>query len=161
MKPFALFFALASLACASCQKTVSTVTTEPQLIDGGGILVPPCDSNVICTMDFRMITVRVLRPDSSAALLDSFHVTDAAGTPLPMVNGEEVYGPLPDNTMMPPQGRYAVLTDLWVAGHQQAQASIYAKGWRGGVLLFNEFYYVGADCCHIYKNQGPEIIVVP
>ena len=156
-----LFLAVAFLAAASCQKASNVVADTPQLIDSGGVTIPPCDSDVICTMDFRMATVRILRPDSSAVMLDSFHVTDAAGTPLPPVNGEAVYGPLPDNLLLPPQGRYAVLTDLWVAGHRQTQATIYAKGWKGGILLFNELYYVGADCCHIYKNQGPEIIVVP
>lgn len=156
-----LFLAVALFGAASCQKASNEVADTPQLIDHGGVPIPPCDSDVVCTMDFRQVTIRVLRPDSSAALLDSFHVTDASGIPLPLVNGEAVYGPLPDNAMMPPQGRYAVLTDRWVAGHQQTQATIYAKGWRGGILLFNEFYYVGADCCHIYKNQGPEILVVP
>ena len=161
MKAIALAASLALLATSSCQKIECNDPEPPPPAGTCVMLFPTCDSNVICTMDFRSVDVRILRPDSSAAALDSFYVTDAAGAKLPPVNGVDVYGPHMQSGPGPADGRHAVINDLWVAGHQQTQTTVYAKGWKSGALVINQSFGIGADCCHVYKTAGPDVITVP
>ncbi len=133
-------------------------TTSPGIAAGGCIIVDPCaepcNGDVICTSDFRSISVTAVDAANNPLAVDSFVVTDAAGTPLPPAYGELVYGIVGD-------GRFAIINDGWMQGHQGMQMDVRAKGFSNGTLLFDQAYAIGADCCHVYKAAGPDVIAVP
>jgi hypothetical protein len=155
--------ALAVLISASaCNKNDEDcyVAQEPAgagIAPGGCVIVDPCaqpcDGNVICTMDFRAVSVSAVNAANSPLQLDSFVVTDLTGTPLPPVNGERVFGELGN-------GRLMIVNDGWMQGHQGMQMPVQAKGFANGVMLFDQAYTIGADCCHVYKAAGPDVITI-
>jgi hypothetical protein len=58
-------------------------------------------------------------------------------------------------------GRLIIVNDGWMQGHQGMQMPVQAKGFLNGVPVFDQAYTIGADCCHVYKAAGPDVIAVP
>lgn len=110
---------------------------------------------VICTAVFEEEHLRVQDAAGNPVNLSSFVVTDATGTPLPMSNGQAVYG-YPHNG----NGKYTVINDAWVSGHQNTSMSVRAKGYINGVQVFDQPYTVAADCCHVSMTGGGTTITV-
>jgi hypothetical protein len=151
-----LAFALTT-GLLSCNKDDTPAEPLPPGWCGVG---QPCDPNVICTEEFASVTVRIIGADSTAVGLDSFQTTYLDGTPLTSATGQPVYNLLP--TMGPgPELHATLVNDLWVAGHQNYFVPVKARGWKAGSLVFEQEYVIGADCCHVSKVDGPDVIVVP
>lgn len=104
-------------------------------------------------MDFRAITVSAVDAANNPLAIDSFVVIDPTGAPL-VANGLPLYEIAGD-------GRLTIVNDGWMAGHQGMQMPVQAKGFSNGTQLFNQAYTIGADCCHVYKAAGPDVIAVP
>lgn len=148
---------------ASCKKDdgdncpTTQEATAPSIAPGGCVVVDPCaepcDGDVVCTAMFAAVSVTAVDAANTPLEVDSFVVTDLAGTPLPPVNGEPVYGIIED-------GRFTIVNDGWMQWHQGMQMPVQAKGFLNGTLLFDQAYTIGADCCHVYKAAGPDVIAI-
>lgn len=113
-----------------------------------------CDG-VVCTMNFASIGVDVAN-GSGPVLLDSFVVTDRSGKPLTAnSSGLPVFGRTEQ------AGRYCVMSDAWVNGHEGIGGNFLAKGYVNGAVVFSEPYKITADCCHVTKISGKDRIIVP
>ena len=125
-------------------------------VDNDCIVVDPgadCEG-VICTQDLRSISITVLQANSNPVALDSFVVTDMNNVALPAGTSDPVYG----YPMSGYEGQYTLINDAWVQGHQSTTMPVRAKGWKGGSQVFDQPYTIGADCCHVYKQDGPDTI---
>lgn len=156
--PLTLALLLSFSACNKAEDCDIAAGSASQGIAAGGCVVvdpcaQPCEPDVVCTMDFRSVNATVQFPPTMFASVDSFVVTDLAGTPLPPINGQAVYSH--------DANRLTIVSDAWVQGHQGMQMPVQAKGYRAnGTLLFDQAYTIGADCCHVYKAAGPDVIAV-
>jgi hypothetical protein len=142
---FTLFIAAASfVACNKSDKGT------PETGDGPGGCFPPTTDcrDVICTAVFVGITVEVKDAGGAPLTLNSFVVTDASGTPV-------------SGTPSPRAGLYTIVNDAWLSGHSNTTALLRAKGFINGVEVFNEPYTISADCCHVSKVSGKDVIVLP
>jgi hypothetical protein len=142
---------------ADCPSIASEVSTG--IAAGGCVIVDPCaepcSPDVVCTMIFAEVSATAMGQNNNVVVPDSFVVTNLAGTPLPPVGGQSVYG-----VSSAGDGRLTIVNDAWVQGHQGMQMDVRAKGFSNGTLLFDQVYTIGADCCHVYKASGPDVISV-
>jgi hypothetical protein len=113
-------------------------------------------SGTVCTANFADIRAEVVDASGAAVTLDSFVVTNNAGVPVRSAQGIPLYGN-PENG----SGSYTILNDAWVKGHEGLGGFFYAKGFRGGRMVFDEIYKISADCCHVSKISGKDRIIVP
>lgn len=141
--------------CPTIQEAVS-----PGIAPGGCVMADPCGEpcspDVACTMIFADVSATAVSQNNALVVPDSFVVTDLAGTPLPPAGGQPVYG-----ISSAENGRLTIVNDAWVQGHKGMQTDVRAKGFLNGVLLFDQAFVIGADCCHVYKASGPDVISVP
>src|SRR4051812_8520648 len=100
---------LLAAAFSACNKPVDGGSTGP-----GGVSSPTDCSGVMCTAMFASVGLQVRNAAGAPVALDAFVVTDASGAPLPMNNGQAVYG-YPNIG----DGTYSVINDNWVQGHQK------------------------------------------
>ncbi len=159
MKRKILALLLMSVSFTACKKSDTTKEETPGTCPGGiapgGCFPAPKDcSGVLCTAYFAQIELDVTK-GGAPVTLDSFIVTDLAGKPLPLSpSGLLVYGPAGG-------GRYVVMSDAWMAGHQNNFYRVIAKGYIGGATVFSEQYDITTDCCHVSKTGGKDSIVLP
>jgi hypothetical protein len=153
------------VSTSSCKKDdgddCPTIATDAQtgIAPGGCVIVDPCAEpcapDVICTMIFAEVSATAVGQNNATIVPDSFVVTDLAGAPLPPVAGQPVYGMSSTG-----DGRLTIVNDAWVQGHQGMQMDVRAKGFSNSTLLFDQAFTIGADCCHVYKASGPDVISV-
>ncbi len=157
MKRTILLSAVFALCIAACERRGCDDMPNPETGSGGGDFGSRLEcSGVVCTASWDMINVDIVDAGGAPVNLDSLAVTNAAGAPVPLSNGQRVWGnPYNGN------GRYTVLNDGWVSGHEGLGSHFYAKGFRNGQMVFNEVYKISADCCHISKLSGKDRIIVP
>jgi hypothetical protein len=111
---------------------------------------------MICTAEFRQESIRIEDASGNPVTLDSFVVTTLAGTALPNGAAGSVYG-YPYSG----QGQYTLINDAWLAGNQNSTMQVIAKGFKGGSAVFSEAYTIAADCCHVGKQAGKDVIIIP
>lgn len=146
---------LALAALASCSKPKCGEDPMWRLDNDCIVVDPGADcAATICTHDFRGVPVTVLSANGNPVALDSFVVTDMNNVVLPPGTSDPVFNS-PHNGY---EGKYSVINDAWLGGHQNTTMSVRAKGWKSGSQLFDEVYVVGADCCHVYKQSGQDTI---
>jgi len=148
-----LLIALILLAAAfsACNKPVDDGCPA-----GPGNCFPATDCNgVMCTEVFASVGLQVRDAAGAPVVLDAFVVTDAAGSALPMNNGQAVYG-----SGNHADGNYAVVTDAWVRGHENSNMAVQAKGYIKGTEVFNVPFTIAADCCHVYKLAGQDFVTI-
>jgi hypothetical protein len=139
-----IVFALLATGFGACKK-----------IDCGGNNPSNNCSGVFCTAVFDEEHMEVRYSNGTPVNLDAFVVTDAAGTPLPKANGQDVYG-YPHNG----NGKYTIINDAWVQGHQNTTKTVRAKGYINGTEVFNEPFTIGADCCHVNMTTGNSTVTI-
>lgn len=121
------------LMASSCKETTSKVAN-------------PCEG-VICTMMFAMVTVQV---------------TDAAGVPVQL---DEVYTIRQKNNerisleQQMQDGRYNIIDDSYQKELANTAEKFTFFGVKGGKVVVQESYTIGADCCHVKKQSGKDVIV--
>ncbi len=150
-----LFLSLMWALClGACEYSDCRISPNPETGDPSEFFGRRLDcSAVICTANLVGIGVDVVDSDGAAVILDSFVVTDRAGN---RIRPATSWGAAPNGN-----GHYTVLNDAWVSGHQGLGSYFYAKGFRGGTMVFNEVYKISADCCHVSKISGKDRIIVP
>lgn len=105
------------------------------------------DRDVVCTEEFRMITLQVQDPDRKPVLLDSFFTVRAG-------NGERIA-----STQQIP-GYYTVLDDNYQPRLKRERDNFIFHGFRGGLKVVEETYSVSADNCHITKLSGKDSVMI-
>jgi len=104
---------------------------------------------IICTQEFRMITLHVRTASNQQATLDSAYT-------LRISTGEKFY---PEQSL---SGMgVVVLDDRYQPRLQHTQDNFRFVGWKGGQVVVDQPYRIGADACHIYKVSGVDSVLVP
>ncbi|PTB90512.1 hypothetical protein C9994_17285, partial [Marivirga lumbricoides] len=137
MKKLLIFLSFISMA-ATCQKQTNTQTATN-----------PCDPDIMCTMDFRVINLKVMDEDSQAVVLDSFYTS---------LNGSEIK--IEANLFENNEGVYPVATD-----GQMNQLSFEGDkatfiGIKNGKKVVKHQLKIGKDCCHVVLMEGDEKVVI-
>ncbi|MDR1161004.1 MAG: hypothetical protein LBK45_01570 [Tannerellaceae bacterium] len=125
-----VFFLLIVSICSSCKKT-----------DG--------KEEVLCTMEYRSIDIKVQYADGSSVALDSFKV----------VWGEREITQIFDFEMNQKFGSYPIVDDGLQGELRGLSVPITAYGYLDGKEVFKEDYLVGADECHIEYHDEKSLIV--
>lgn len=117
-----------------------------------------CDAGTICTEDFRAVSVRLVNAGGTAPTLDSVQTIDERGAPLRSNTKQRVYGLT--GTASGGSMYANVVDDGWVEGNRNSEIQVTLRGFRAGTVVFEEAYTIGADCCHVYKTSGSDLITV-
>ncbi len=156
---FALLISAAGFAACNKCDMPGNPRNNPENGRGNGIAPGGCFpvncTDVICTAQFSSVELEVVNSAGAPVTLDAFVVTDLAGAPLPTAGGSPVYGyPQSGN------GSYSVINDSWLQGHQNSSMQVIAKGFINGSQVFSEPFTIVADCCHVGKSSGKDVITI-
>lgn len=103
---------------------------------------------VMCTMMFAAVTVGVQDADGAAVTLDSARVSsDKLGVSMPAKGGLDGTG-------------YTIVDDSQVKQLAQRQGTVTFTGFRDGKEVVRQDFVVKADCCHVSKVSGPDVVIV-
>lgn len=137
MKPYSLLLlslATMVLSAASCDKRTDEV--------------PDC-SAVLCTMEFRSISVKVTDNNNAPVVLDDHYTENVStGAIIRPENGTTV-------------GTYVVYSDAGLKTLINQTATFRFVGMKNGNVVVDERYTISGDCCHINKVSGKDTIVIP
>ena len=114
-----------------------------------------CPDDLMCTADFRTISITVKDAAGQPVVLDKVQVV-VAGTSTPVLgpNGDD------ENLGASKQGRYMVATDNSMALLGKAGKSVDFKGYKNGRQIVAHRMVIGHDCCHIKLLKGAQTVVV-
>lgn len=102
---------------------------------------------VMCTMMFAAVTVQVQDASGAAVTLDSTRISsEKLGISMPGKPG--------------PSGGYTIVDDSQVKQLAQRSGTVTFTGFRDGREVVREDFQVGADCCHVSKSAGPDVITL-
>ncbi|WP_276133787.1 hypothetical protein [Polluticoccus soli] len=107
-------------------------------------------NGVICTMEFRGITLQVNDNEGNPVKLDEAYT-------IRVKTGEQITHDANSTTI----GSYTVLDDGYQKKLAQSTAEFRFVGKRGGQEVVNELYTISADCCHISKQSGKTDVTLP
>jgi hypothetical protein len=111
-----------------------------------------CDG-VACTLIFAGINVQVVDKNNDPILLDNaYTVRDGTNE---KITFDIPIGPAGKT------GNYRVLDDSYQKKLALSTAGFHFIGIKDGKKAVNEPYIISADCCHINKKSGKDIVVVP
>ncbi len=104
-----------------------------------------CSGDLICTTEFRIISVEVLDSERNLVIFDEFRVKNLQTDELIEIDWEPGdHYPIADDSMR---------NDLPAEGHL-----IELVGYIDGQEVLREAYLVGQDCCHITLLEGETTI---
>lgn len=92
-----------------------------------------------------MVTVQVIDPTGAAVQLDEVYT-------LRLSNNEKI------RVEQPTEGGYVVLDDNYLKHLQNDKDDFRFIGMKDGKKVLDELFVIGADCCHVQKIKGKEII---
>lgn len=98
---------------------------------------------IMCTQEFRTLTVTVKDSAGEAVMLDSYTVTD--------LKADEQ---LSFEQSASDPGSYVLYSDKYANDHQNTERSLVFEGMKDGAVVVSETYEVAADCCHIQLLEG-------
>lgn len=131
-----ILFALLAIACESNEN-------------------PPDCSTVLCTAEFRVISVSVSDPSGTTIPLDSYQVIELPGgndvTPAYSAEDLETYREF---------NEYPILTDARGAELRNERVVLEFRGFTNETRVASRTFLVGADCCHVAVFEGDTDIVV-
>jgi hypothetical protein len=102
---------------------------------------------VMCTMDFRSVTVKVVDRTGKPVLLDRYGVTDSK-------KGVHSRGTDAKSNI------YTITDDSLLKLGRNARWKLIFFGNAGSKAIQQEFI-IGTDCCHVFRISGPEELVLP
>ena len=108
-----------------------------------------CDG-VICTMEFAMVTVAVKDQNGNTVPLDSTITRNKSGL---MVSNSNQSSPAGD-------GRYVVADDSYQKALALRSEEVIFTGYKSGQKVIEQNFIISADCCHISKVSGPDILTI-
>jgi hypothetical protein len=111
----------------------------------GGLAGEASCEGVTCTMQFAAVTVAIHDAKGYPAALDSVVTFNAAGARVRKSRGNA-------------SGIYAILDDSYRKALTNRKETFSVRGYRRGRELVRESFSLGADCCHVRKISGPEVL---
>lgn len=110
----------------------------------------PCDPDVICTMEFRVIKLQILDRDGMPFQLDSYYTKFADFN---LTINEEL-------TQLE-EGYYPIATDGEMDSVSFEGQKVTFVGIKDGTKLVEHEMVIGKDCCHIILVKGEDKIELP
>jgi hypothetical protein len=136
MKNLLIIFCFFSLA-ATCQ--------DQNKIDKDN----PCDPDVICTMEFRVIKLQILDQDGNPVQLDSYYT-----------EFKDFNVTIDEELTQLEEGFYPVATDGEMDSVSFDGMEVTFIGNRNGSIVVQHKMIIGKDCCHIQIVEGEEKITI-
>lgn len=140
-----LLFACTAFVLSSCDAQKKTTEGNPTASTQTGSL-KDCPDDLMCTMDFRLISIRIKTADGSR--LDSV-VAVLSQDPKKVLNrnqNEDIDGL---------SNGYILATDSDMRLVAKEGSPITLNIYKNGQIIHRENYTVGHDCCHILLKEGP------
>lgn len=110
-----------------------------------------CPEDIICSMVFAQVDLRVKDAAGEPVVLDKAEVSSR--------HLSETLDPL---LKSPAGGPYLVLNDSHIPILSKDKARTFTfKGWKDGVLVVDEKFEIKHDCCHVVLEDGPKEVVIP
>ena len=104
------------------------------------------NQEIFCTDEYKMVSVRVEFESMPPLVFDYFTVN--------LLSGDTIRY----NENLPLENTYVVLADNYQSELENKLEEFAFIGIHEDTLLFNETYVIGADECHIYKEEGKSVI---
>jgi len=136
MRNFFIVFCVLSLA-ATCQK--QKTTTEDN----------PCEADIICTREFRVVKLQILEKDGTPVQLDSYYT-----------RFEESKVTIDSKFSQVEEGFYPVATDAEMESIEFEGTKVRFIGVKSGKTVVKHDFILGKDCCHISLLKGEEKITL-
>lgn len=114
------------------------------------------DDTVMCTEDYRMLTVTVSDPNGAPFLLDSSFVKKTATGEVIRFEAEDPYM----DSVLRLEGRYLLMTDGKMGLTSGTGTEFTFHGFKSGMGLISESYVIANDRCHVLKLSGRDTVVV-
>jgi hypothetical protein len=106
------------------------------------------DEQLICTEEFRMVTIKLKNALAGPIVLDSSYTIRQS-------NNERIR---PEQQVLP--GSYVVLDDSYHYKLKNQEDNFRFYGWKNNQLIADQLFRIGGDNCHINKISGADIFVV-
>ena len=112
-------------------------------------------SEVICTMEFRSISISLKDKNGMPIALDSFKVNTAD-------TGKDITRQLTDLEweQIRENGSYPIFGDEFSKEYQNKEVEILFEGFLANEKIASLSYLVGADCCHVQLIEGQLEVVL-
>lgn len=139
MKNILILFGFISMA-ATCQDNNSSAQDKKE---------NPCDPDIMCTMEFRIINLEITDNVGEAIILNDFYSE---------IDGEKIE--IPDDVYESNNGIYPVATDgqMKVLDFEGSEVIFY--GLINGETVVEHKMVIGKDCCHIMHIDGEKKITI-
>ena len=140
MKNLLMLFCFVSMA-ATCQDNNKSSTQDKK--------ENPCDPDIMCTMEFRIINLEIRDKAGEAIILDEFYSE---------IDGEKIE--IPDDVYEPNNGIYPVATDGQMDVLDFDGNEVIFYGMLNGKNVVEHKMVIGKDCCHILLVEGEKKITI-
>lgn len=131
-----IFLVLFSLPFLSC---------EEQNLDSDD-----CDDNLICTDEFRTISLEITNQEGDPLVLDDFYTFYDSRKKFEYELNDIQQG----------HGIYPVLTDSEMDEVEREGTTFIFVGEKDGVNVIEHQMVIGHDCCHVILIEGEDKIVI-
>lgn len=109
----------------------------------------PCDPDVICTMEFRVIKLQIQDKDGNPVQLDSYYT-----------EFKDFNVTIDEELTQLEEGFYPVATDGEMDSVSFEGMEVTFIGIRNGSKVVKHNMIIGKDCCHIQLIEGEEKITI-
>lgn len=130
----------------SCSKSVP---------NAGKDVEADCPEGIMCTEEFRTITITIKDSDGKPYALDNYQstlVSSGEKIPLQKENFQD--------SLFRAVGQYPVLTDSEKKLVKKQGSAIEFIGFKGGKEVIKKNFVIGHDCCHIILVSGENSVVI-
>ncbi len=110
----------------------------------------PCPKDIMCTEDFRFVTLTVADETRKPIVLDRYETVRASNNAVLARK---------DNTTMG-AGTYVVASDGEREGISACGEIFFFRGYRGGKKVIEEEFTLRNDCCHVERQSGRTEVVL-
>lgn len=100
-----------------------------------------CPEEIICTHEFRSITLKITDSNNSPVALDYYYSFNKSSGQIYKLKGDTS------------AGIYTILTDAEMGNILQKGSEIIFSGTKNGEKL-TERFLIGHNCCHLVKLEG-------
>lgn len=109
----------------------------------------PCPEDIICTMIFERIDVRVVDENNNPVTLTKAQVTS-----------KHLDNPIDAIAESPAGGPYLIVNDSHkpFLSHTEDREFTF-EGWVGEDMVVSEKYLLRHDCCHVQLVEGKETVI--
>lgn len=139
MKNLLMLFCFISMA-ATCQDNNSGAKNKKE---------NPCDPDIMCTMEFRIINLEITDNEGKVIVLDDFYSE---------IDGEKIE--IPDDVYESKNGIYPVATDGQMDVLDFDGNEVIFYGIINGETVVEHKMKIGKDCCHVLHIEGENKITI-